>query len=84
MPAPLPLGQSGASLVEGGSERRVSAAWMPLTKTGRSPGIRDTQCADDEGDADVTGSIFRLIVLRHSLICLWAITCISFKIARTE
>ena len=38
MPAPLPLGESGASLVKGGSERRVSAAWMPLTKTGRSPG----------------------------------------------
>jgi hypothetical protein len=40
MPAPLPLGQSGASLVKEGSERRVTAAWMPLTKTGRSPGTR--------------------------------------------
>ena len=34
-------GESGASLVKGGSERRVSAAWMPLTKTGRSPGITE-------------------------------------------
>src|SRR6266496_6218879 len=37
-PTPLPLGESGASSVKGGSERRVSAAWMPLTETGRSPG----------------------------------------------
>jgi hypothetical protein len=43
MPALLPLGESGMSL---GSERRISAAWMPFTKTGRSPGTLETQCAD--------------------------------------
>jgi hypothetical protein len=33
----LPLGESGASSVKGGSERRGSAAWRPVTDTGQSP-----------------------------------------------
>jgi hypothetical protein len=55
--APLPLGESGASLVKGGSERRASAAWMPLTKTGRSPGIPENASAGNIG-ADLAGSRF--------------------------
>jgi hypothetical protein len=55
--APLPLGESGASLVKGGSERRVSAAWMPLTKTGRSSGITKNASAGNIG-ADLAGSRF--------------------------
>jgi hypothetical protein len=30
IPAPLPFGESEASLVKGGSERHVSAIWMPF------------------------------------------------------
>jgi hypothetical protein len=47
-------------LVKGGSERRVSAAWMPLTRTGRSPGTttRETvECVGGCGN-DLAGSCF--------------------------
>jgi hypothetical protein len=53
MPAPLVLGESGASSVKGGSERRVSAAWIPLIETGRSiRGQPDTWLPHDGGPRD--------------------------------
>ena len=38
-PAPLPLGESGASSVKGGSERRVALLGCPLSRRGRAPAL---------------------------------------------
>ena len=45
----MPLGESGAGSVTGGSERRRAAAWMPLTETGQSPGINSAGTMDGVG-----------------------------------
>jgi hypothetical protein len=38
-PAPLPLGDSGASSVKGGSERRVALLGCPLPRRGVAPAL---------------------------------------------
>jgi hypothetical protein len=59
-PAPLPLGESGASSVKGRVRAARSAAWMPFTETGRSPGTKNRGIMDDADAQVVTlaGSCF--------------------------
>ena len=51
IPAPLPLGESGASSIKGRVRAARSAAWMPLTETGRSPGTNSAGISKPSGVA---------------------------------